>query len=151
MKVKSGFGLVICVLLSATIALAEIPPGYTIIDLGTIAGDWDGSLTRPWGINESEQVVGQSQPTSGGPHAFLWDRIDGIQDLGFPSGGSESRAYDINDNGLVTGYWQEDHGPSGPTYNRAFIWNNGIGTTLGTLGGPHSFGMAGNNYGHVVG
>ena len=127
---------------------AQAAVNYTVTNLGNVAGGWDGSLTRPWGINNAGQVVGQSRSSNSHTRAFLWDQVNGIQDLGFPSGGSDSWAYGINDRGQITGYWWTE---PGATYCRAFLWENGVWTQLGTLGGPHSYGLAVNGQGHVVG
>jgi probable HAF family extracellular repeat protein len=149
MNIRLIFGALLgAALLSAR---GEAAVNYTVTNLGNVAGGWDGSLTRPWGINNAGQVVGQSQPLVGNTRAFLWDQVNGIQDLGVPTGGHGSYASGMNDRGQITGYWAEDHGPSGPSYDRAFLWENGVWTQLGTLGGSHSHGLAVNSLGHVVG
>jgi probable HAF family extracellular repeat protein len=149
MNIRLIFGALLGAVLLGTSAQAAV--NYTVTDLGNLAGGWDGSRTRPWGINNAGQVVGQSQPMTGSARAFLWDEINGIQDLGVPTGGSGSYASGINDRGQITGYWDDYHYPSGPNYNRAFLWENGVWIQLGTLGGPHSYGLAVNSLGHVAG
>ena len=42
-------------------------------------------------------------------HAVIWDESNGLTDLG-TFGGLESRAYDVNDNGVVVGYAQTETG-----------------------------------------
>lgn len=47
---------------------------YEIIDLGTLGGTFSG--TR--GINDSGQIVGRSQTSSGEDRAVLWNPVDPI-------------------------------------------------------------------------
>lgn len=69
-----------------------------MIDLGTLGGN----ESQARGINERGQVVGFSRIATGEWRAFLWTRKAGMINLG--SLGGESRAYDINDKGVVVGY-----------------------------------------------
>lgn len=97
-----------------------------IINPGTLNGKTLGD-----GINNNGQIVGQSTNSSGERRAFIGDAYNGLTELG-TLGGAESRAYDINDNGLVTGSAQTaDSG----TDSHAFVGDavNGL-TDLGTLG-----------------
>ena len=68
-----------------------------------------------------------------------------ITDLGdLPGGGNSSRAADINNAGQVVGVSQAAAG------GRAFMWQNGVMTDLGTLGSyTEAYGI--NNAGQVVG
>ena len=68
-----------------------------------------------------------------------------ITDLGTLPGSSTSIATGINDSGQVVGYLAND-GPS-----RAFFWQNGVMTDIGTLGGSRSFVGGINNSGQIVG
>jgi probable HAF family extracellular repeat protein len=66
--------------------------------------------SQGWGINDAGQVVGYYD-TATGTRAFIWDAVNGMQDLG---GGDGSIAYGINDAGQVVG--------RGGGYG-AFIWD----------------------------
>jgi len=71
---------------------------YSVIDLGTLGGA--NSFSQ--GMNDSGQVVGYSYTASGAAHAFAWDSIHGMQDLGiFQENFSEAHA--INSSGQVVG------------------------------------------------
>jgi probable HAF family extracellular repeat protein len=41
-----------------------------------------GTINIPGGINDRGEVVGGSQSSDGNPHAFLWTKATGMQDLG---------------------------------------------------------------------
>src|SRR5207245_5954001 len=55
-------------------------------------------------------------------------------------------AYSINNNGQIAGT-----ALNGASANRAFIWQNGVVTSLGTLSGANSFGFSINDNGQVAG
>jgi probable HAF family extracellular repeat protein len=100
------------------------------------------------GINDSGQVVGYSA-RSGAEHAFLWDAVNGMQDLGTLPGGTESFATGINNSGQVVGR----SGIAGRFPAHAFLWDATHGMQdLGTLpGGNFSEARGINNSGQVVG
>jgi probable HAF family extracellular repeat protein len=114
------------------------------------------------GVNELGWVAGASQngridPLSGTPeiHAVLW--INGrIHDLG-TLGGNQSATFGLNNNGQGTGVaLNRTPDPWGlvcpcGTQNRAFLWQDGVMHSLGTLGGPDSYGQSINDRGHVAG
>ena len=50
---------------------------YSVTDLGTLGG----TESEAYSINELGQVVGNSLTPEGYKHAFLWDKIKGMQDL----------------------------------------------------------------------
>ena len=95
----------------------------TPIDLG----GFGGKDTEAYGINESTQVVGQSDLPDLGFHAFRWQNGEllDLGDLGVP--GSSANA--INESGQIVGRSFRSDG----TALRAFLWENGKLINLGTL------------------
>lgn len=95
-------------------------------------------------INNYGQVIGWADDTSNNDRAFLWDSVNGMQNLGSlgTSGGNYSRAWGVNDAGQVVG----------KSNNRAFLWDdiNGI-QDIGTLGGNYALALDINNDGLIVG
>ena len=127
----------------ASVAGAQVPLGYNIIDLGTLAN----STITTTGLNASGVVVGFSNvPTlnSGGitvssPHAFTTG-AGGARDMGLlpytPGTVAGSYARGINDSGLIVGYGTTAV-PAASTkanFNHAFISNGTTFTDIGTLG-----------------
>lgn len=105
-------------------------------DLGTLGG----TFSIPSSVNDRGQVVGLSTTASGTVHAFLWQK--GVMtDLGTLGGTAiylgnpnfGSLAHDINIAGIVVGVSAT---PSGLLH--AFLWQRGVMTDLGTLGGTYS-------------
>src|SRR5258708_28413105 len=86
-------------------------------------------------INEWGDVVGFANVSAGGAfsaHAFLWNRRDGIGDLGTLPGDVFSQALGINN-------WRQVVGISctaGFTNCRGFLWQNGAMTALNSLVAP---------------
>lgn len=119
-------------------------------DLGTLGGQ----NTCAFGINNFGHVVGDSEVAKGVRHAFRWIDADanGLADPGEmidmgTLGGERSRAWAINDAGLITGFSET---ASGDTH--AFIYSDLAGMVdLGTLGGSRSYAHGMNEQGHVVG
>ena len=126
------------------------------MDLGVLKGQ---VYSRANGINAMGQVVGYSglQRDSAESRAFMWTGQTGMIDIG-TLGGAYAQAYAINDAGYVTGASQtQGMGPMVTTH--AFIYQLPTApfrryyrmVDLGVLGGLSSYGMAINNYNHVVG
>jgi probable HAF family extracellular repeat protein len=93
--------------------------GTPLQDLGSLGG---AGFNIPYALNDAGQVVGVSALPARQlkVHAFFW-KNDGtpMQDLG-TLGGTNSRAYDINASGQVTGYANL----AGDTVSHAFLWRN---------------------------
>jgi len=118
-----------------------------LMDLGALPG---GSNSAAGSINSRGWMTGQSQSSTidsvlGFPefHAVLWKQDHHIIDLGTLPGGTESLGIYVNDSGQVIGFSTVGgiSDPLGfigfPTHT--FLWENGIMTDIGTLGGTDSF------------
>ena len=115
-------------------------------DLGTLGGPDAGIVGSFKGnveMNERGQVVACSftnstiNPVTGTPTVdpFLWDKEQGMIDLGTLGGTSGCAVY-LNNRGQVVGY----SNVSGDLFFHPFLWERGEMKDLGTLGG--SFGFA---------
>jgi probable HAF family extracellular repeat protein len=108
-----------------------------MIDLGELPGS---GYSEAHDINNAGEVVGGS-----GGRAFFWDGVNGITDLGVPSGFTYSWGFGINELGQVTGVAYDP--------NSAFLWDaaNGM-TNLGTGSGyTDSYATGINDAGQLVG
>jgi len=110
-----------------------------------------GGVTSARGINNSEEIAGQSNS-----HAVLWKSKDGIPlDLG-TFGGPTSYAWRITDNGQIVG-WADKPDYSGLTVYHAFMYDSSGMSEIGTLAtttdyyGGFSTAYDVNSSGHVVG
>lgn len=120
--------------------------------LAGLSGDLSGP-SFAYGINESDQVVGEAEFAPAGvnsasvSHAVLWQR-GGARDLGSLAGQSgSSDAWAINDIGQIVGTSDTASG----NRHAFFLAVNGAMQDIGTLGGLFSFAEAINNNGQVVG
>ncbi len=78
---------------------AAVAQQYVFQDLGNLGGGW----AEAWGLNDSGQVVGQSDTADLSPHAYVWDpTTNTMLDLG-DLGTGVSIAYAINNLGQVAG------------------------------------------------
>ena len=125
------------------------------IDLSLVLGDVSAAA---YGINDSEEVVGQMVTQGGYWHAFLWSDARGTVDLGTFEGGMNSCALGINNSSVVAGC-SDLGGPVrgtcrtfGNNLFHAFVWQESSGMQdLGTLGGPYSEASGINEVGQLVG
>jgi probable HAF family extracellular repeat protein len=123
---------------------------YNVTDLGTLGEGLSTSYAR--GINNSGQIVGaygsQVAPTFYDYRAFLYSGNGPMQDIGSLPDRPSTWAYSINNIGQIVGY------SANAAYARAFFYDNGTMTDLGTLSGEigttsRAFGI--NDVGQVVG
>ncbi len=127
--------------------------------LGALPGQNSSAVTA---INDLDSIVGYSQngltdPLNGAPayEPILWKDGKTIN-LG-NLGGYESLAVDINNRGQIIGFSTngipDPFDPFGfPTQLRGFIWQNGVMSDLGTLGGPDTqIGVRVNERGQTTG
>ena len=145
-----------------------------ILDLGTLGGTASAGIS----VNKRGQVVGfalngipdplsiycfQLLSSTNGTQtrAFLWDKDNGMQDLGTLGTGTDAWANFVNDRGQVAGFSYTDSTPNpvtGLPTTHPFLWEEGKGMTdLGSLGGTFAsssipgFQGALNNRGQVTG
>jgi probable HAF family extracellular repeat protein len=93
-----------------------------------------GSFFFPVAINHAGDVAGNDA----NGNVVVWSR-DVLDTLDL--GSSSASITDMNDRGQIIGN----------TQGRAFVWDNGTITLLGTLGGTESFATSINNHGQIVG
>jgi probable HAF family extracellular repeat protein len=132
-----------------------------ILNLGTLGGNNSYAIA----MNGRGQIAGDAFNTIPDPfagtlvpfgatevHAFLWEE-GAMQDLG-TLGGTESRAYFLNERGEVTGISYTNSTPNAttgiPTFD-PFLWSHGRMIDLGTLGGTMAGPNAINSRGQVAG
>jgi probable HAF family extracellular repeat protein len=129
---------------------------YTVIDLGTLGG----TFGLAHGINNHGQVNGFANLTRDrAHHAFFWQ--NGVKtDIGTFGGPNSDSSFGPSERGQVAGSAEyatrdplkEDYCANGTFLTcRAYLWQNGVKTDLGTLGGNNSYANGINNLGQVAG
>lgn len=117
-------------------------------DLGTLYGDVAFSEARS--LNNNRQVVGLSRQGSDPYSPFLWENGLMTELPTLYGKGKYDQAIDINDLGQIVGY--DDIGFNGYTNSgAALLWENGVPTDLGSLGGSRAGAIAINNFSQIVG
>jgi len=97
-----------------------------MVDVGTLGG----TIGVPRGLNNRGQVVGSSNLVGDRVfHAFLWDKKEGLRDIG--SLGGNSWAAWVNESGEVAG----GSYLTGDQLSHPFFWKEGVMTDLGTVAG----------------
>jgi probable HAF family extracellular repeat protein len=125
-----------------TTATATTPSYYAVTNLGTLGG----SNSYAFGINETGQVVGEAETSSGNSHAFLW-KDGAMTDLDSLNSG-DSFAIDINNRGQVLSNFGS-HGNASPS---GFLWSNGTITNFAIYNHDSSLWPLGiNDVGQVAG
>lgn len=131
------------------LVVGQTGEGYAFLyDHGAVTifpGLVSGAQSAAYAINNSGSMVGHAN-TSSTRYAMIWSPGKIPMNIN-KWGGRTSVAYGINDIGQVVG---EAATPSGGPL-RAFLYQNGVMTDLGTLGGGKSAAYAINNSGQVVG
>jgi probable HAF family extracellular repeat protein len=113
-----------------------------MVDIGTLGG----TMGSPNWMNNRGQVVGYSTLADGNNHAFVWDKKEGLKDLGVMPGGLFSTAFWINDAGEAVGFSDSASGL------RAILWKNGAMIDLGSVAGDIcNFAESINSQGQIVG
>jgi len=130
-----------------------------LTDLGALPGNNGSSVFE---VNGNGVGVGASETATTDPYTG-WPSLNAVMfkngrvtNLGTLPGGYESQANDINDKGQVSGF--ASNGILDPysmfswgTQARSFIWQNGVMTDIGTLGGPDAVSTTLNARGQITG
>ncbi len=110
------------------------PTPEIVIDLGTLGGVSGDA----WDINRHGVIVGHAETAARANRPFVWDRLNGMQqlpDIGEPPNSSATTAKSINDLGQIVGDSDNGQGP------RAAIWTDGRVRDLNHLVPPGTPGI----------
>ncbi len=140
---KLIFICLVLILLIAGIVTFTFRPRNQGLYKVTILPSLGGDFTFPTSIDDKGQIAGYSEVSKGNIHFFLWDKENGIKDLGSVEEGNIS----INNAGQIVASMTDPNGNK-----RSFVWDANSGKTiLPTLGGKNCFAQSINNLGKVVG
>jgi len=116
---------------------------YSIIDIAASDSNYN---SYGYGINNQGQVIGDYGISATISHAFVWDKVNGLNDFLNTPANETSAAKHINNNGQITG----EQGTAGQLV--ACLWDPNTGVTnIGTLGGVQSLSAGINDNGQAVG
>ena len=140
---------------SAPVHAIRWTPGSAVQDLGLLSG---GAVSRASAINANNVVAGSANVTTVSAHGFVYVDPGPMKDLGWlPLGGltpafQNIAATGINDSLQIVGVSPLQLGaPSFSAFNRAFLWQGGKMTDLGSIDGSNSAAFAINAKGTVTG
>jgi len=109
-----------------------------------------GVRTSPHTINDRGQVVGVAETPTGASYIFLWDKEQGLRNLGRSDDPPHAGRLTLNNAGQIAGTVADPNGNL-----RAFLWDlrdpNSGKQLLGTLGGLRSVATSLNDKGQIVG
>ena len=108
-------------------------------DIGCLPNESGVCYSYAIDINDNGQVVGGT----GSDHAFLYS--NGVMTQIEPSDSSAGRAYSINNQGQVVGYYYKGD------VGRAFLYSAGVFTAIGPVDSPYTVAFDINEPGQVVG
>jgi uncharacterized protein (TIGR02597 family) len=117
--------------------------GFTIIDLGTLSGNY----SLGYAVNSNGFVAGESALNGNATHAFLY-RTTNMVDLtpSQPPGAAYGSGHALNNSNLVVGQLLTNG-----QYRAGLFAGGGARTQLGTLGGDYSDAHGMNDAGQIVG
>jgi len=130
---------------------AVVWTGTKMVDLGALAPLSSGSSSTAGGINDSGQVAGYWEDSTGADHPFLYSNgtMTSLPEPGYATaqGATGCTAGDINNNGQILGGCKDASGT-----HHTVLWQNGTVTTVNTLGSLQDiFAFAINNNGQIIG
>ncbi len=154
----STVSLLVALVAPAELAAQEqnpVPVHYTVTDLGTLGGTFGVA----YGINNVGRVGGGATLANGNQHSFLWTQSGGMQDLGTlggpnsAAGGPNSRTQlaVLSDTTTTDPFGENFCGFGTGLICLGAVWQDGVMTSLPTLGGNNGAAIGINNRGQSMG